>query len=373
MTGFAAHQQPPKTARTVRPREVVTLTTRSRRVGAAALALTILLSTVAPALAEPIADKRAEADRVQAQITALDDRVEIAVEDYNEASDRLHKLNHKVSDTEDKIARLRKNTGRLQSHLYTRAAGMYRTGPFGFVEVLLNTKSFDQFSQTWDVLTDLNARDASTVKDLKEARKQSEEARKVLKEAQAEAKAEVKNIAAKRAEIRKQLAQRKRTLAGIKSDIAALIAAREAEERAAARRRMASSASTRVWLDPGGDPPKSGKGEQAVWWAMSRRGAPYVWGATGPSTFDCSGLTSWAYAKVGVGIPRVSRDQIGAGARVSRDNLQPGDLVFFGRSRIHHVGMYIGAGMFVHAPSSGDVVKVSSLDTRGDYAGACRP
>jgi cell wall-associated NlpC family hydrolase len=202
---------------------------------------------------------------------------------------------------------------------------MYRSGPLGFLSVLLSTKSFDQFSETWDVLTDMNARDADTVKELKEARAQTEEAQRVLEQAQAEAKAEVKQMSAKKAEVKKKLAERKQVLAGVQADIAALIAAREAEERAAARRRMESASSTRVWLDPGGNPPKSGKGAQAVWWAMSRRGAPYVWAATGPDTFDCSGLTQWAYAKVGVSIPRVSRDQISAGSRVSRDNLQPGE------------------------------------------------
>jgi cell wall-associated NlpC family hydrolase len=80
----------------------------------------------------------------------------------------------------------------------------------------------------------------------------------------------------------------------------------------------------------------------------------------------------YCYNKVGVSLSHSSASQIGEGARVSRANLEPGDLVFFGRSSIHHVGIYIGGGMMIHAPHTGDVVKISSMD-RSDYAGACRP
>lgn len=97
--------------------------------------------------------------------------------------------------------------------------------------------------------------------------------------------------------------------------------------------------------------------------AKAQLGKRYVWGATGPNTFDCSGLTSYSY-RVGAGItiPRVSRDQARAGTYVSRNNLQPGDLVFFGSGNyVSHVGMYIGNNQYIHAPQPGDVVKISSL------------
>ena len=105
---------------------------------------------------------------------------------------------------------------------------------------------------------------------------------------------------------------------------------------------------------------------------MKAIGSPYEWAASGPDSFDCSGLTMWAYGHVGVSLPHHAASQIGYGQRVSRSNLQPGDLVFFG-SPIHHVGMYVGHGDFIHAPHTGDVVKISSLADRGDYVGACRP
>ncbi|SFQ36570.1 Cell wall-associated hydrolase, NlpC family [Amycolatopsis arida] len=109
--------------------------------------------------------------------------------------------------------------------------------------------------------------------------------------------------------------------------------------------------------------------QAAVDAALSKLGSSYVWGAEGPSTFDCSGLTSWAYKQAGISIPRSSRAQSAYGTPVSRNQLQPGDLVFF-YSPVSHVGIYIGGGKMVHAPTSGDVVKISPLQAQ--YSGARR-
>ncbi|MGZ6825631.1 MAG: NlpC/P60 family protein [Mycobacteriales bacterium] len=111
----------------------------------------------------------------------------------------------------------------------------------------------------------------------------------------------------------------------------------------------------------------------AVKVAMSELGKPYVWGASGPDSFDCSGLTMYAYGAAGISLPHYTGAQWGAGRHVSRSELRPGDLIFFEQS-LGHVGMYIGNGQFVHAPHTGDVVKVSSLSGWYDqeYQGAVR-
>jgi cell wall-associated NlpC family hydrolase len=135
-----------------------------------------------------------------------------------------------------------------------------------------------------------------------------------------------------------------------------------------------SAADKALQADKGGSAPNlkapGPAAQMAIDAALSKLGKPYVYGATGPGSFDCSGLTSWAYNQGGVTIPRTSGTQSGFGAAVSRSALQPGDLVFYG-SPAYHVGIYLGDGKMVHAPTSGDVVKISSL--QNDYSGARRP
>ena len=114
----------------------------------------------------------------------------------------------------------------------------------------------------------------------------------------------------------------------------------------------------------------TGKAAQALRFAMGKLGRPYVWGAAGPSTFDCSGLTMWAYRQVGINLPHYTGSQWNAGTHVSRSQLQPGDLVFF-YSDLHHMGMYIGNGLMIHAPHTGDVVKIASMAGR-PFAGGVR-
>ena len=153
----------------------------------------------------------------------------------------------------------------------------------------------------------------------------------------------------------------------------AALAAERARQAALAAASRSGSGSDRAAADPS----SLGSGHpEVVAIALGFIGVPYVWGGSSPSGFDCSGLTQYCYRQVGISLPRTSQSQYNAGQHIARDRLdllRPGDLVFFGRPRIHHVGMYIGSGNFVHAPSTGDVVKISSLAARSDYVGATRP
>jgi peptidoglycan DL-endopeptidase CwlO len=114
----------------------------------------------------------------------------------------------------------------------------------------------------------------------------------------------------------------------------------------------------------------SGKAAGALKAAMSKLGKPYVWGAAGPNSFDCSGLTLWAYRQVGVNLPHFTGSQWNAGTRVSRAELRPGDLIFF-YDDLHHMGMYLGDGKMIHAPQTGDVVRIVPISGR-PFAGGVR-
>ena len=196
---------------------------------------------------------------------------------------------------------------------------------------------------------DLLATDKNrALKALKDAVTRAEESRSEAAEAQQKAK-EAKDKAAK---IAADLRVRKEKLEEKKAELAAQAG-------------LLSEADKAEQQDTGPDVGRitaPGPAAQvAIDAAMSRRGKPYVYGATGPDSFDCSGLTQWAYAQAGISIPRTSSAQSQFGTPVPRSQLQPGDLVFF-YSPVSHVGIYIGNNMMVHAPSSGDVVKVASLD-----------
>ena len=182
-------------------------------------------------------------------------------------------------------------------------------------------------------------------------------------------------------EAKETIAKNQKEIADAKAE--AERAAREAQRRAEqaevnARANANSSAkkSQGAIQEASSAPAASSKGQAIVNTAMKYLGVPYVWGGTSPSGFDCSGLVQYACSKNGISVARVAADQRNCGTYVSRNNLQPGDLVFFGKGgNIHHVGIYVGNGNMIHAPQTGDVVKISSINTDyriSQYAGAVR-
>ena len=359
------------------PGEATTLTKKRFAPGIiAAMALMLLVTTVAPAFGSALSEKRDQAMRIQAQIDALDTKVEIAAEAYNAAGVRLGGINKDVAKNSARLGVLERRLGKLDTRLDTRAANMYKDGPLGFLEVIVGSKSFETFSTNWDLMTQMSQDDASMLAEVRHVRAQAKATRTVLRSKQAQARAQVRIRRAQKLAIQNQLASRKTVLASVKQDIRVLIAQEAA--RAAAAAAAASRAEARRLASGGGGgdsgnypTPSIPAHGSVVDYARSRLGCPYVWGADGPGSFDCSGLVVWCYARIGMSLPHSSRALIGVGQRVSKSDLQPGDLVFFG-SPIHHVGIYIGGGMMIHAPHSGDVVRISPA-FRSNYVGACRP
>ncbi|MBS3957060.1 MAG: C40 family peptidase [Clostridiales bacterium] len=342
----------------------------SRRTPVALVLAVVLAFSAVSAYASPASAKREQARQVKQQIDALDVEVELAAEEYNEARIAHESLVSEMRATATRIAETEAVITDLQTRLEARAEAMYRNGPFSFLEVLLGAQDFEQFSTMWDLLQDINSSDAGNVENLQAAHVELAEANARLAEQEAAAKTVLDQMAANKAAIERKLADRKRMLAGLETEIAAIEAAERA--RAAAAERAAVSRSFPLVRQRSFPPPTRAPRSEVVDIAKRYLGAPYRWAASGPDMFDCSGFTLFVFRQVGVSLPHSSRAQYGVGERVSRADLQPGDLVFFG-SPIRHVGIYVGGGQYIHSPRTGDVVKISSLGGRRDYVGATRP
>jgi cell wall-associated NlpC family hydrolase len=360
---------------------VSTLRLSIRPTAAACLALFVALASVAPAFAGQIQDKKTEAAAVQKQLTSLNGKAEIAQEAYGGARDRYNQLSLNAHAAARTVAHLQARQDSLQAQLGARADNMYRSGgTMGVIGPLLSSRSFAEFSATLQALSVIADANAATVSQIKAAKSAAQAAHRTLVADQKQAGQQKVAMAAHTAAVRREVAQANGVLAGLQSEIKRLIAQQQAAAEAAARARYMAflssqgggSGNSGVAIDLGGNPPTSSKGAAAVWWAEKALGRPYVWAASGPNAFDCSGLTMWAYSHVGISLPHYSGAQFNSGPHVGRANLKPGDLVFFG-SPIHHVGMYIGGGQFIEAPHTGAYVRISNLGGRGDYAGACRP
>lgn len=331
----------------------------------ALLTVALLVSVVPSAFAVP--SKQQQAEAVKKEIETLDHELEVASERYNESRERHQAIVVKRDEAAAQVADAEVRMAELRDDLSVRAKSMYRSGPLSFLEVLLGAQSFEDFATIWDTLNQLNKSDVELVGELKEAREQYLEAKAELDVQEQAAAAELATMESQKDAVESKLADRQSTLDGLEAEIAS--------ELAAIRAREAAAAAAKVWKPAANaniPTPTNRPRSEVVSIAKQYLGVPYVWAGMSPSGFDCSGFTSYVYRQVGVYLPHSSRAQIGYGQRVGASDLQPGDLVFFG-SPIHHVGIYIGGGQYIHAPTTGDVVKISNLGAAKNYVGACRP
>jgi peptidoglycan DL-endopeptidase CwlO len=342
-----------------------------------AILVAVALARVKTASADPVEAKRAEAQNVLAQIQTIDGQLEQAVEAYNLASLKLNRIQGELETNTRHLVIARKSLKSAQTHLSERLVALYVGGDDGTsLEVLLGARSIDDLLNRLDAVERVSAQDTRVLSEVKSFRTQVRQQRTRLLRAKTEQVQVVADRAAQRRSIQGQLAERNRLLSSIKDQIASLEAAeRLRQERLAAEARARLSRVSQQAQDqsvptsdssfiPGNTgetfapaPPSRYGGVVGI--AMQYLGVPYVWGGASPSGFDCSGFIMYVYAQIGVSLPHHAASQYSAGSPVSRDALEPGDLVFF--NGLGHAGIYIGGGQFIHAPHTGDVVKISSL------------
>ncbi|MFF3463172.1 NlpC/P60 family protein [Streptomyces sp. NPDC001984] len=307
----------------------------------AGAALSVLSATAAvlgavPAGAAPHTDTRAEVDR-------LYEEAEQETEAYNKADEHAGTLRRQIRDAQDQIARQQQRVNTMREKVGSLAGAQYRSGGIDPAVALLLSSDPADYLDKASLLDRIGARQAGELRELQSAVRS-------LHQERAEAARKLADLQKSRTDV----ASHKRTVERKLARAQELLDTLPYAERAAYER---ASRDGRFDFSGFGDAtPLGARAAAAVAAARSALGRPYVWGASGPSSFDCSGLMQWSYARAGVHLPRTSQEQRYAGHRVPLSQARPGDLVVY-RSDASHVAMYVGNGQVIHAPYPGAAVR----------------
>ncbi len=325
----------------------------------ATLCLTAVSGSVlvaSPTFAEP------DIDTVQTRVDTLFHQAEQASERYNDAKLEMSRAQTRLSALQADLDRQQAKVDGVREQVASAVVAQYQGQALSSTTQVLLSADPDSFLDQLTTVSEYNDQQSQMMADFAVQAKQ-------LEMQQAAARRELDRIA----ETKKQLGVEKAEIddkaAAAKSLLGRL--KDRAAEASRSRERAAATAGTTDAAAAPASVPASGRAGAAVAYALAQVGDAYVYGAAGPSAFDCSGLTMMAWAQAGVGLPHSSSAQMGSGARVSQSELQPGDLVFY-YSPVSHVGMYIGNGMIVHAANPGSGVTTAPVNSM-PYSGAVRP
>ncbi|MEU8676742.1 NlpC/P60 family protein [Streptomyces sp. NPDC048560] len=321
--------------------------------------VTVLTATAAAAVAltsqAAHADPKPTKNEVKAKVDKLYHEAEAATEKYNGAKEQQDKLKKQVDALQDKVARGQDELNTLRGELGSLATAQYRSGGIDPSIQLFLASDPDSFLDKASALDQLTAKQTESLQKIQGKQRTLAQQRK-------EAQEKLGDLA----DVRKALGENKKKFQGKLADAQQLLNTLTEAEREKMRQeevRASRASSDRVSL--GNEVPASARGAAALQAASTQQGKPYVSGGTGPSSYDCSGLTQWAYAQAGVQISRTTYTQINDGARIGRSALKPGDLVFFNNTS--HVGLYAGNNQILHAPKPGAVVRYESMDYMGTF------
>ncbi|GAA1688726.1 C40 family peptidase [Streptomyces yatensis] len=302
------------------------------------------------------AENRLTPAQVKAKVDEYQRQAEEATERYNGAKDKADKAREALDALRDQAARRTTRLNAARNALGAFATAQYRSGTIAPALQLALSSSPGQYLQRASLAERAGSRQAALIASVG---RQERKLRQVRGEA-------ADRLAALRAS-QTAAARHKRTVQQRLAAADRLLDRLTLEQR---QRLLAAQDGDKAGADTIASP-TAGRAARAVSYAYAALGKPYVWGAAGPHGYDCSGLTQAAWRAAGVALPRTTYTQINAGRRVTRDQLAPGDLVFF-YSGVSHVGLYIGDGRIIHAPRPGAPVRVASVADM-PFAGAARP
>ncbi|MEG8276968.1 C40 family peptidase [Streptomyces sp. AHA2] len=336
--------------------------------GTARTAATIALASAATATGldgTGHAEPQLTPGQVRAEVAELYRQAEAATEKYNGAKEEADEARQRLKGLQDRAARSQGRLDEARQALGSAAAAQYRSGGLDPAMQLALSDDPDRYLQNAEFVERAGDRQGAAVRRVRSRLREIEQLRGA-------ARVELNSLRTRQAELQRH----KRTVTGKLGSARRLLSRLTPQERSrvgGSSDRATRSAGARDTLAAPAPATAQAPGPRAaaaVSYAYRKLGSPYVWGATGPNAFDCSGLVQAAYRSAGVSLPRTTYSQIAAGRRVSRSELLPGDLVFF-YAGISHVGIYVGNGRMIHAPNPSAPVRVAPLDEM-PFAGATR-
>jgi cell wall-associated NlpC family hydrolase len=314
-------------------------------VSAAACAALLVIPGPADATVGQAAPQTVKAEpslsEVRKQVDELDKKMVDATEQFNQARVLVQQSQDKLSALQGSMAAKRADVAKQQAEVGKLAAVVYRQGDLGSMTVVAGSSNADLALDQLTVLHEIQQQRQAKISALTKSKKALEKQEKSIKATMADQQKQLDTVRGEQDSINKDLAKWKTLRARLGGGL------------------LDSVYDTVAYMGQG-----IGNAVLAIKFALSQQGKPYVWGTAGPATYDCSGLTMAAWRAGGFSLPHSAAMQYRAIPHVSRSNLQPGDLVFYGSS-IHHVAMFIGNGQVVHAPHTGSPVQVASIDDAG--------
>jgi cell wall-associated NlpC family hydrolase len=334
----------------------------------------------AQATADPLSDARARAAALTKTIDRLNTQAEVVIERYDATEAQLTVAVGRQGQADQALSAIQASAAAARQAVVSRATALYESGgDQAVLASLLNgtnpTEAVNRYDLAGDVLAaesraadaaNLTLTHAQTLDERDAAISQRVTKLQITRQADA-------------TKVTGLLAQQQHALDSANSQIRQIMRVDEAAEQAASAADFVDAvraAGGSIDMSAPATPPNA-TAAAAIAAARSRIGMPYVWGATGPDSFDCSGLTQWSYAHAGIALPRTAAEQWNAGPHPSLTQLEPGDLIFYALNTsdpatIHHVTMYIGHGMMIAAPHTGENVQIQPVYMQG-YIGAMRP
>jgi cell wall-associated NlpC family hydrolase len=322
----------------------------------------ILVSAPAAPATGSVAKAKARLKAVEARLTKVTTESEIAVEKYNQASGQLEAVRAKIEENQQQLETARKNLHTASDQLEQRARDMYKARDVDMVDVVFRADSFDELISELDLMQRLGNSDVDTVHAIARYKREIKDRRVRLK---ADERTAAKLVA--------QRAQHKNELIALQGDLQDLTGKIKKQiKKLKYKAKLRAQLALRGYTGPIPGPvdPNSPGHPEIVAIAQRYFGVPYVWGGASPGGFDCSGLTMFCYAQIGIGLYHGATMQQKASTPVALSDLRPGDLIFFGNASFsHHVAIFVEGATCIEAPHTGDVVRYGTWTGRDAWIG----